>query len=971
MSPMRRVDPLSAGRALLAALALACCARAARGAEEPKPLEFLLAADGSLTAWYVAPPAAGELAQAAAVPPSLDGANHAGAFPETWARHVSASRFVSFRDRLNQARRGLVWAATRVHSPEGGKRRLFLSTYCGSKVFLDGKLLLDKPEPRAAQADEKQLEFELPAGVSTFAVATEIRYGYCGFQLALTKGESDVPHALDRVLLRDSAAPPSLAAVLPEVFVFEPQRWLVPEGRALEVVVGVEAGWPAGLGELTPKLRGPEGFEVDDKHLVPRPIDQLAKAPWRAAIKLPEKHQAAIDLTLELSDGKTILAKRTLRLYGIGGLLDRAKDLETRLAAKQAETGKSFPYAELALEKVQIWFGRFTRGEIRDVNSQKELGVECFGLLDDAERCLKLEAEGKDPAAGRTGYFERCYVSKIDESPQPYFALVPSAAKDELGKQEPLKRYPLVLFLHGYVPDYHKHRWWLELPEFNATFERNGCFLAIPFGRSNADFVGPGEVDVLDVMEEMQRAYPIDPDRVYLYGYSMGGMGVYTLGAHHPDLWAAGIVIAGRADSPLLMGTRGMETLHAFKQWLVRADHPIDLCENFVNIPLRIYHGNQDQFIHPEAAQRITKRLKEIGCDAELTLQDGDHYFGFDLMYEDAMVKWLLEHKRERAPKRNRLKNFSLRYGNCRGLRIAHLTGDLAPFEVEWATAEQAPGAERTMALSKLDGPIGQMGWDANRYLGLGHPKEQREGWTYYTRNVQNEDALPFEHGYYRDGWKGFSPAQDWNPAWKSPVRCGPIKEATYAPFVVAFGTLAEGPRSEELRKAAAQFAQEWYAFAKGRAILKPDREVTADEKKNKNLILFGQEDENSILAECAAVGKLPFTLKGGVIVAGERNLKLEGKGLMFIYPNPLKDASPASSIVVVAGEHYGQYLPENHKWDLLPDFLVYTPERSDDGTNANKPILAGFFDGKWQWNPKTTWWFEENLVAPKKEEEK
>lgn len=110
-------------------------------------------------------------------------------------------------------------------------------------------------------------------------------------------------------------------------------------------------------------------------------------------------------------------------------------------------------------------------------------------------------------------------------------------------------------------------------------------------------------------------------------------------------------------------------------------------------------------------------------------------------MYEDAMVKWLLEHKRERAPKKQ-AQELQPALRQLQGLRIAHLTGDLAPFEVEWATAEQAPGAERTMALSKLDGPIGQMGWDANRYLGLGHPKEQREGWTYYTRNVQNEDAL-------------------------------------------------------------------------------------------------------------------------------------------------------------------------------------------------------------------------------------
>jgi len=259
---------------------------------------------------------------------------------------------------------------------------------------------------------------------------------------------------------------------------------------------------------------------------------------------------------------------------------------------------------------------------------------------------LSAESAGRDPYAGQTSYLERAYWSALDGSPQPYFALVPSAAKEHLADPaHAAKRFPLVLFLHGYVPGYHKHHWWTPMPDFNAHFERNGAFLAIPFGRSNADFLGPGEVDVLDVLREMKRLYPIDEERVYLYGYSMGGMGVYSLAGHYPDPWAACAVLAGRADSPLLMNSPGIQSLHPYKQFLVRADQPLDLCENFLRIPMRIYHGQSDTIVNPREAQRMHDRMKELGCDVGLKLMPGDHWFGLDLMADEAPVKWLLEQK--------------------------------------------------------------------------------------------------------------------------------------------------------------------------------------------------------------------------------------------------------------------------------------------------------------------------------------
>jgi predicted peptidase len=47
------------------------------------------------------------------------------------------------------------------------------------------------------------------------------------------------------------------------------------------------------------------------------------------------------------------------------------------------------------------------------------------------------------------------------------------------------------------------------------------------------------EADVMNVLEIVSREYNVDPDRVYLMGHSMGGMGTYVLGQKYAERWAA------------------------------------------------------------------------------------------------------------------------------------------------------------------------------------------------------------------------------------------------------------------------------------------------------------------------------------------------------------------------------------------------------------------------------------------------
>ena len=59
-----------------------------------------------------------------------------------------------------------------------------------------------------------------------------------------------------------------------------------------------------------------------------------------------------------------------------------------------------------------------------------------------------------------------------------------------------------------------------------------------PFGRQCLGYKSAGEMDVLDAVDHVLARYNVDPDRIALMGFSMGGAGVWHLGAHYPDRWA-------------------------------------------------------------------------------------------------------------------------------------------------------------------------------------------------------------------------------------------------------------------------------------------------------------------------------------------------------------------------------------------------------------------------------------------------
>jgi len=553
--------------------------------------------------------------------------------------------------------------------------------------------------------------------------------------------------------------------------------------------------------------------------------------------------------------------------------------------------------------------------------------VEDIGGAEDA---LAAAEEGRDFQAGRTGFMERAYFSEVDESPQPYLVYIPSGCRPGTGP------WPLVVYYHGYVPTYDIDDWVGEYPLLNAACEAEGCILAVPFGRSNTDFLAVGEDDCLRVIDEMKRAYPVDPRRVYLYGYSMGGMGVWTTLCHYPDRFAAATILSGQADMYLWYGVP-RERFEPWQRFLIDCDNPLGLASNITDIPVRVYHGGSDFVVVKDHSQRMVAELRRLGADAELKVIPGGTHWSLysEVLFKRGPLEWMKRHALPAPPPaRFKITSHSPRYSRRWGVHVTAHRREVEPVEVTVAREGDKVTVEtRNVSALRIAPPL------------------LSEGKTF--------DFRAADDGEFRvrrgpgGGLVAALPGHETLPAVRKRAGLsGPVKDALRSPFVVVYGTggATVGERAEG-RAAAERFAREWRDFAKGRPPVMADRDVTPEVERAKTLVLLGDAESNSVIRRKAP--RLPVKWDSRSAETAGRRVALTNprtrrpRGLLFCHPNP--DA-PGQMVVVMSGLFWGSYLPVNHKLDFAPDLILYEDEK--DTTNPNMPhnraVVAGFFGPDW-----------------------
>jgi len=572
--------------------------------------------------------------------------------------------------------------------------------------------------------------------------------------------------------------------------------------------------------------------------------------------------------------------------------------------------------ALLSFKREQIALASKTRAQFADLAwPYLDEWIERAKTRAEQIEAAQGDAATTSPGAAPFRLEERAYFADDDGSAQPFWVALP-------GDYPAHGSYPLVVWLHGYSSATSKIAPSLLDGDTLVAATRLGFVVAIPYGRRNSDFVQWGEDDVLRVKAECQRLYSIDATRTFLSGSSMGGFGAYAVALHTPEQWTAVAPVAGRTDLYRWFGL-SRSYLPAWKSVLYDADNPRTLIENGRGTPFFSQHGSLDRTVPVEHSRSWFEDAARLHLPYfYLETPNVGHENAFQWPAISRVFGWLANQSPRTVPR-----------------QISFQSGDLREAKADWAQIEAFSDYSK---VARIDAKIEGSTVEAT------------------TQNVArfSLDLKPLELGTISLRVNGVAVGQldsalpvVWNApdakVSKSPARCGPFKSLMRGSFTLVYG-------DERDHKDALRFAREWSDCADGIAPVEAASDVSEADKANRNLILFGTRDSNPLIHEIGDA--LPVELLPTGFRMGTKRFEGHNLGLRMVRPSPWNNAR---LIAICSGAWWGTDLPINHKWDLLPDYIVYDGAPTPFIPDARLPtasehyetqhaVRAGFFDGNW-----------------------
>lgn len=198
---------------------------------------------------------------------------------------------------------------------------------------------------------------------------------------------------------------------------------------------------------------------------------------------------------------------------------------------------------------------------------------------------------------GKMGLFEGVFKVNADGTLQPYALYVPASYYHA-------KSHSLVILLHG-QPQTESEI--LAAPFFRNLADRTGTVIAAPYGRGLYNFPYPANVEVYELLDAVLAMFPIDAQRVFLAGYSMGGFSVFRVAPLHPQRWAGVMCIAGAV----------LNSEANVVQFSLRST------------PIYVVTGAHDSVIPPGYGEATAIWLSSVGIPTEFNEEpSGDHWLG-------------------------------------------------------------------------------------------------------------------------------------------------------------------------------------------------------------------------------------------------------------------------------------------------------------------------------------------------------
>lgn len=205
-----------------------------------------------------------------------------------------------------------------------------------------------------------------------------------------------------------------------------------------------------------------------------------------------------------------------------------------------------------------------------------------------------------------------------------------------------MRKYPLVIFLHGSGERGDNNEAQLTWGITNmATDRMRSMFPAFivapqcPLDESWAnidvdektnelkllDKPTPVMEQVIELVHEIMKKHPVDPDRIYITGLSMGGFGTFDALMRWPDLFAAAVPVCGGGDP--------------------------SKAKSIAHIPMWVFHGAEDTGVDTQLSFKMVQALMEAGAHPGYTQYPEVGHFSWLQAYTDPlMYEWLFRQRK-------------------------------------------------------------------------------------------------------------------------------------------------------------------------------------------------------------------------------------------------------------------------------------------------------------------------------------
>ncbi len=663
---------------------------------------------------------------------------------------------------------------------------------------------------------------------------------------------------------------------------------------------------------------------------------------------------------------------RRIPEYGVPIPDDRAASMRTTLAQLQDKTASitaANDAAKTALLPDIMIFERAVRCALdyQEFFDVKEFDKADALLKEGIKRADQLLA-GKPEWVTQKGLVVRGYISRIDNTVQPYGLVSPPTYA--IDHSVPTR---CDIWFHGRGEKLSDVNFLWDRMQNPGEFTPDHTIMLHPYGRYSNAFKFAGEVDVLEALEDVQKRYRIDEDRISVRGFSMGGAACWQFATHYADRWFAANPGAGFSETPQFLKVFQKEELKPtpWEQTLWNLYDCDKWALNLTHCPTIAYSGENDS--QKQAADVMEKALAENGIRLRHVIGKGmGHKYDAEsrLTVSDSLRE-IEKTSLVGQPTTVTLRTCTLRYNRMHWLTVEELDYHWQ-FAVVRASLELV-GANRKLSASGSHTPHYVLSFNGRnaRKISISMPPGTFRN-DELTTNIQvhqipdDSGSLGYRSianvpGPYSDGSWQIQISRKNDDEWvidnelpgivKRHNLQGPIDDAFMDSFVFVrpTGTAANEAVGNWADAELTRAIEHWRRHFRGDARVVNDVDLTDEMIQSSNIVLWGDPKSNSVLAKIA--DRLPIQWTADKITVGDKSYESANHAPILIHPNPL---NLNRYVVLNSSFTFRDYACLNNarQVPMLPDWAVIDLNTPPSNVWTGKVVAADFFDEQWQLKP-------------------